>query len=202
MEAEQSELKALKDISNLVETIHDYESLKEDITNINDQIRKKWEELQKAEFLLEAKQLKMLYELQHIYPIKLNDACDAFTIRGLELPSDLNQQRDDDIISSALGYVVHLLQLISKYLEIPLRYQLLYYSSRSMIRDPIHGLNQAYPLFRKNTERERFDRAIVWLKKDVEQVLLTRGLVYDPLKDILFNLNQLFSCELCPALAF
>lgn len=202
MEAEQSELLALKDISNLTETIREYESLTEDIASMNGQFQKKWEELQKAEFLLEAKQLKMLYELQLIYPIKLNDTSDAYTIRGLELPSDLNQQRDDDIISSALGYVVHLLQLVSKYLDIPLRYQLLYYSSRSLIRDPIHGLNQAYPLFRKNTERERFDRAIVWLKKDVEQVLLTRGLVFDPTKDILYNLSQLFSCELCPALAF
>jgi hypothetical protein len=70
-----------------------------------------------------------------------------------------------------------------------------------MIRDPVQGSAGTLPLFRRNVEKERFERAIVWLKRDVEQLLLTRALYYDPAKDVLQNLQQLFQCELCPKLA-
>lgn len=201
-DALETELLAVREISNLTHELQTHQELSESVIEINEFIRKKWELLQKAEFLLEARQLKMLYELQNIYPIVLNDTTDVYSIRGLELPADLNQQRDDDVVSAALGYVVHLVYLTSKYLDIPLRYQLFYYSSRSMIRDSVSGLNQALPLFRKNTEKERFDRALEWLRKDIEQVLQTRGILYEPTKDILQNLNKLFVCELCPSLTF
>lgn len=91
--------------------------------------------------------------------------------------------------------------LASKYLEVPMRYQILFLGSRSMIRDPLQGSAGTLPLFRRNVEKERFDRAIVWLKKDIEQLLLSRGYTYEPHKDILYNLHQLFQCEMCPKLA-
>lgn len=187
-------------------------NINEDLSTYNDKFRKKWEELQKTQFLLEAKQLKLLSELQSIYPITISETnpsqlvngivMNVYCIRGIELLADMNQQRDDELISSALGYVVHLLLLASKYLEIPLRYQLFFYASRSMIRDPVSGSGQALPLFRRGTEKERFDRALAWLKKDIEQLILTRGISYDANRDILYNLNQLFACELCSSLAF
>ena len=42
--------------------------------------------------------------------------------------------------------------------QIPLRYQLLFMASRSFIRDPVVGNGTTLPLFRRGTERERFDR--------------------------------------------
>jgi len=92
------------------------------------------------QFLNEARQVKLLSELQNIYPIhlvdKTKDSHDVWAIRSLELPKDLTSL-DDEHISSALGYVVHLLAMISKYLQIPLRYQLIYAASRSSIRDRV-----------------------------------------------------------------
>jgi UV radiation resistance-associated gene protein len=111
-----------------------------------------------------------------------------------------NSLKDDEQISSALGYVVHVLVLAAKYLQIPLRYEVIYCSSRSMIRDAVVGSGRALPLFKRGVERERFDRALLWLQKDVEQLMLLRGYVYDRKKSILGNLKQLFSCEMCPKL--
>lgn len=150
--------------------------------------------------MLEARQLKLLSDLQTIYPIEKNDGGE-YAIRGLELPADM-QSKDDEVISAALGYVVHLIVLASKYLEVPLRYQLLYMGSRSFIRDPVLGNSGGtYPLFKRNVEKDRFDRGVQWLKRDVEQLLLTRGVHYDAGRDILHNLHQLFYCEMCPKLA-
>eukprot|EP00968_Pinguiococcus_pyrenoidosus_P015575 scaffold1439_cov282-Pinguiococcus_pyrenoidosus.AAC.11 len=67
-----------------------------------------------------------------------------WAIRGLELPKDLSG-KDDEHISSALGYAAHLVLMLSKYLAVPLRYQILYYSSRSAIRDEVRdGANARY----------------------------------------------------------
>ena len=72
----------------------------------------------------------------------------------------------------------------------------MFYASRSMIRDPVQANGNALPLFRRGTERERFDRAIVWLKRDIEQLLLTRGIPYEANKCILFNVNKIFEHEM------
>jgi hypothetical protein len=70
-----------------------------------------------------------------------------------------------------------------------------------MIRDPLQGSAGTLPLFRRNVEKERFDRAVSWLRKDIEQLLSSRGVNYESNKDILCNLHQLFQCEMCPKLA-
>lgn len=66
---------------------------------------------------------------QAIYPIKYQDSLKEFTIRGLELPADLYSM-DDERISSALGYTAHLVCMLAKYLQVPLRYQVIYNASR------------------------------------------------------------------------
>lgn len=71
-----------------------------------------------------------------------------------------------------------------------------------MIKDPVYtAMGGSLPLFRRGSERERFDRAIVWLKKDIEQLLQVRGHSYDPNREILGNLQLLFSCEACNSMA-
>ena len=169
------------------------------------------DELAGSKFMLEARQLKLMSELQSIYPIEQLDVNSDYAIRGVELPRDLSQ-KDDEAVAAGLGYVVHLLILLSKYLEVPLRYQLIYQASRSMIRDPISsgglpsstsisGGGLVLPLYRRNVDRDRFERALIWLQRDVEQLLACRGLGFDTKKDMLGNLQQLFVCDMCPRLA-
>jgi hypothetical protein len=67
-----------------------------------------------------------------------------------------------------------------------------------MIRDPSMGRGVALPLYKRGVERDRFERALAWLQKDVEQILAVRGISYDRQKGMLFNLRQLYACEMCP----
>lgn len=116
--------------------------------------------------------------------------------------------RNDEQVSTALGYVVHLLLLVSKYLEVPLRYQLLFFASRSLIKDPVAaplslgaggGLQNGVvlPLYRSGVDKQRFECALQWLRVDVEQLLQSRGAVFNPRLGLLFNIQQLFACESC-----
>lgn len=67
---------------------------------------------------------------------------------------------------------------------------------RSAVRDNVTGAGVAYPLFRRGVEKERFDRGVQLLGRDVEQMLIARGV---PVKrgtgQILRNLERLMSVE-------
>lgn len=54
-------------------------------------------------------------------------------ICGLPLPVNLLSGGEDELVYAALGNVVHVLTMISKYLMISLRYQLVYAASRSQV---------------------------------------------------------------------
>ena len=144
----------------------------------------------KAKFLLEARQIKLVGELQTIYPIETQPVSGRYTIRGLEMPPIDCPQREEEQLTTALGYLVHLLLLLSKYLAVPLRYQLLYFSSRSMIKDAVSG--HSMPLYRKDIDIERFKKAFVWLQRNVEQLLDAKGLVFDKKRHVLGEVNRLF----------
>ena len=86
------------------------------------------------------------------------------------------------------------------HLQITLRYQLVFCSSRSSVGD-----SAAYsygsltgtvilPLYKKNVEKDRFERAVIWLGRDLQQILSYMGIEYEPKKNILYNLNKIFSC--------
>lgn len=239
--ANEEEQLEIMDCHFLDNIIHSFSSAPEiceitrnDIKQINEHIKAKWEELQLSRFLVEARQIKLLCELKTIYPICSSSAAlnvsssstnllqgssnanltqstsssssgnEIFSIRGIELPSDISLQRDDEQVSTALGYIVHLLLLISKYLEIPLKYQPIFMASRSMIRDNVQSTSsssQYFPLYRKGTDKDKYEKALLWLRKDIEQVLSSRGVTYEYSRDMLYNLNLLFSCELCSYLA-
>ena len=174
------------------------EQLSQSVAALGQQWQVRRDELGRNQFFFEARKIKLLSELQGIYPIELCESGE-YSIRGIELPMDLGQ-RDDEQISSALGYLVHLLLLASKYLAVPLRYQLLFFASRSMIRGPIQSSGAALPLYKRGTERERFDRALVWLQRDVLQLLQSRKIPYNNRMSMLCNVGHLFACEMCPSL--
>eukprot|EP00597_Dinobryon_sp_UTEXLB2267_P003444 CAMPEP_0170067822 /NCGR_PEP_ID=MMETSP0019_2-20121128/7014_1 /TAXON_ID=98059 /ORGANISM="Dinobryon sp., Strain UTEXLB2267" /LENGTH=377 /DNA_ID=CAMNT_0010275285 /DNA_START=539 /DNA_END=1672 /DNA_ORIENTATION=- len=236
------------------------ERLQEQMT----QLQQQRVELTKVRFLHEARQVKLLSELQSIYPIdpghreaplssnsnnnvntnnniganttnslsSSSAAADAIgtgssaswgggwspsAIRGIELvwggkdllcsgPGNnavLRHSSEDELVAAGLSYVAHLLILASKYLAVPLRYQIIFMGSRSMIRDIVssNSAHSTLPLHRRNVERDRFERALLWLRRDVEQLLSSRGVQFDPAMDLLANLHQLFVCEMCPRIA-
>ena len=143
------------------------------------------ENLSLTGFLLEARRIKMLKDLREIYPIQ-SLSNDRYAIRGLELPIGMNFV--DDHVSSALGFTCHLVYMSSKYLSIPLRYRLICNASRSAVQDG----DIVYPLFRTNTERPQFDRAVHLLEKDIECLLKLRGVQYLPRTHLLAKLDRLF----------
>ena len=154
-------------------------------------------ELWQTRLLLDARQAKLIGELHAIYPIQETEARE-FAIRGLELPVDLSS-KDDEHVSSALGFVCHVMVMLSKYLEVPLRYQLIFSASRSLVRDRVFSSGASggtYPLFRKGVDRERFERAVRLLEADVEQLLVARDAEFDPRAPVLANLRSLFTHEL------
>ena len=140
---------------------------------------------------LEVRRAKVLRDLRQIYPIQcLPD--NVYTIGGMHLPSDLNNPNvPDAIVSTALGYVCHLVYMSSKYLCAPLRYRLFCNSSRSAVQDD--GV-AVYPLFRERVvEREQFDRACTLLNRNVEHLLRGRCItIPDSRSHILDKLNSLF----------
>lgn len=169
--------------------------------------RKAEEDSVRVQFILEARQVKLVGELQTVYPIDRissegsGGGKERFAIRGVELTSPFEgSPRDDEQISTVLGYIAHVVLLLSKYLEIPLRWQVLFFASRSIIRDPAQKdpKDQNLPLYRKDVEPERFRRAVLLLTKDVEQLMQRRDILFESNKGILHNLYKLFRREMDP----
>lgn len=149
-------------------------------------------EVQKDEFLREAQQMKLLRELQTIYPITL-DSQKGYLIRNLRLPVDIiTTAVPEEEISAALGYCCHLMFMIAKYLGIGLRYRLFCNSSRSAIQyDAVTFL----PLFvsrSNNIEREQVDRGMALLGANADCILMTHGIEFTPKSHILARLKRVF----------
>eukprot|EP00043_Microstomoeca_roanoka_P008474 m.81628 g.81628 ORF g.81628 m.81628 type:complete len:462 (-) comp14255_c1_seq6:166-1551(-) len=123
-----------------------------------------------------------LYSVYHVKPITEN----LCSIMGIELPNGTYSDRDDEALSTALGYVAHLVLMISKYLQLPLRYPLRLLGSRSCIIDDISYDRQErqrrFPLHSRVKDRSMFEHGVFLLNKDVQQLLEHHGLgVRDPL---------------------
>ena len=197
---EKIQLQNLRVQKDQIKHIENCEQRVTNISDLNDLIPRQKDCLFKLQFILESRQIFLINKLSEIYPIskQCSNGDFSFTIRGLDL-------NDNEICETALGYLVHLLLLISKYLDCPLRYQLLYYSSRSMIKDIIAfpALASAtattqgviLPLYRRGIERERFELAIQWVKCDIQQIMLCRQLSYNIEECMLANMYRFFTFE-------
>lgn len=102
-----------------------------------------------------------------------------YTIRGLKLPTTQLTAYDEEQISTALGYVAHFVLLLSKYLNIPLRYRIIYRGSRSTICDDTASYTQ-FPLYFKSVEDKRFELAFFFLNKNIEHVTTNNNNKYNP----------------------
>ena len=99
---------------------------------------------------------------------------------------------DDEKVSTALGYAVLCVQLISKWYALPLRYRLVHFGSRSTVWDECEGeggggagaggtggregVGVCYPLYGRGVESGRFEYAVYFLTQNVEFVLNERVL--------------------------
>ncbi|KAF4042588.1 putative p63 related protein [Phytophthora infestans] len=151
----------------------------------------------RAAHKIRSRQAMLVKQLGTVYPIEYVGAGE-YSIRGIRIAnSDFTGggRNDEDMISTALGYIAHLVFMLSKYLQVNLRYRVVPYSSRSFLKDEINDPQGEYPLYRKGVERERHEKAIRFLRKDVEQLLFARSL--DPTLEapILARLKELTDAE-------
>ncbi|RZC33793.1 sporulation-specific protein 15 [Asbolus verrucosus] len=114
---------------------------------------------------------QLLQQLLFIYPIqKVSDK--KYTIHGIYVPnSDVLSDCSDTGISVALGYITHVLLMSSTFLQVPLRYQMTHYGSRSYITDHVSPIlpdkERDFPLFTKGKEKIQFTYAVYLLNKNI-----------------------------------
>jgi uncharacterized DUF497 family protein len=113
-----------------------------------------------------------------------------YSINGCTLNNSHFHGQDEEKIATGLGYVCHLVQLLSKYLDIPLRYPMVPMMSRSTIQDVVVSSDR-YPLYSKAQSIDQFRTAVALLNRNVEQLVLSQGLEPGPLRETLPNLKLL-----------
>lgn len=144
----------------------------------------------KVGFVLEAQRIRLVRELSTIYPITVEDEL-RFYIRGLEIPCAFYAGTvPDDVVSAALGFLCHLVHLLSKYLGVHLRYRLHCQSSRSAVQDE---RTATFPLFQgRSVEREQLEYGVHLLNMNVECICRTRGIRLSPELHILAKTSRIY----------
>lgn len=138
---------------------------------------------------------QLISELNLIYPI-VEVSSEKFTICGVHLPNSEDFAGHDDLqISIALGFVTHIIQMISVFLQIPLRYPVIHYGSRSRIideiTDKIPDSEREFCLYIKGKEKLQFHYAVYLLNKNIAQMRWLCGLPTSDLRNTLENLSFL-----------
>lgn len=135
---------------------------------------------------LRCRQIRMLHEVCQVYPIKRESDGRYWTIRSLCIASidTLSRQdlREEENISTALGYLAHLLVTLASILEVPLRITVNHAGcSRSYLCDPHESLDsnvapREWPLYYgRGLEKSRFETALRLLRDGLHQFLYSRG---------------------------
>jgi hypothetical protein len=133
--------------------------------------------------------VRLVCQLRDVYRVeRLDDG--TYTINGFVLPNSNFTGCDEEKIATALGYVCHALQLLCRYLGVPLRYPMAPMLSRSSIQDPISNLGK-YPLYSKGQDATRFEYGVFLLNKNLEQLVHSEGLEIESLRATLPNLKLL-----------
>lgn len=148
-----------------------------------------------------ARRVVLLQQVEFIYPIELVDGVTLlFSIvdvplanRVLEDESQRLEGENDDIVSSALGFIGQVVGLVSVYMDTPIHYPIATAGSRSIIQDGISVMTgpRIFPLYSKGVERYRFDYAIFLLNKDIEQLMNNFGITVLDIRNTLPNLKNL-----------
>jgi ankyrin repeat protein len=143
---------------------------------------------------LDRRRWKLIGELNEIYPVH-NAPTDnhCLCICGIRLPnSDSFLGCDEEEVATALGSVCHIILLISKYLEVPLRYPMRPMCSRSFVLDEITAdVPTKYPLYYRGVDKQSFATGVFLLNKNVEVLLESQNIRGFPLRHTLRNVQKL-----------
>ncbi|XP_014213895.1 UV radiation resistance-associated gene protein [Copidosoma floridanum] len=147
---------------------------------------------------------QLISELNCIYPIKL-EAEDKFTINNVHLPdSERLDLANDTQVAVALGFVAHTTQMIANFLNVPTRYPIIHYGSRSKIIDHINenlpDADRQFPLFARSKDKLQFHYAVYLLNKNIAQLRWYCGLLTSDLRATLSNLSGLINVKPCNTL--
>ena len=140
---------------------------------------------------------QLISELSLIYPIT-QDENGKFRIHHVHLPDseDLELSNDTEV-AVALGFVAHTTQMIASFLNIPTRYPLIHYGSRSKVIDHITenlpDNDRQFPLFARSKVKLQFRYAVYLLNKNIAQLRWYCGLPTTDLRATLPNLATLIS---------
>ena len=138
---------------------------------------------------------KLIHQLRLIFPITYSASSRHWSIRSLKLPNLNLNSYNDEMMSTVIGYIVAVTLQLSRILFIPLKYKLVYQSSRSIIIDELNAANQkntnitnntranaivnntlnvnSYPLYFKNTDETLVECGLILLQKNIQQMLET-----------------------------
>eukprot|EP01083_Nonionella_stella_P255028 875820_1 len=179
-------------------------------------------ELSLTQHRLHLRRRKLMHQLSSLYPIQIIQKPRPMThssthgstheyqqapigvrpeisIRGMVLPLNNVYSLGDEKASAAMGYIAHIVLLISKFLGVSIRYRIIYRCSASTICDDTHHpelSTEEYPLYTRGVDRARFEQACVLIRKNVWQILSVRGVKDSGFPShILHNLHCLFEYE-------
>ncbi|KAJ8927868.1 hypothetical protein NQ314_019612 [Rhamnusium bicolor] len=141
---------------------------------------------------LQLRRRQLMKELLFIYPIEKFSE-NKYTVLGIYLPnSDILTDCSDTKLSIALGYITHIVIMSSTFLQVPLRYPLTHYGSRSYITDNVSPLlpdrERNFPLYTRGKDKAQFTYAVYLLNKNLAQL---RWLFYMNTSDLRATLSNL-----------
>jgi hypothetical protein len=169
-------------------------------------------DLFRSEFRLEAHRIRLLKQLQLIFPIRvmsINITVNPpqypqhqYTIASIPLPDDIHSVSvSDDQVSTSIGFLCYLVSLTSKYLAVTPRYKLICRFSRSAIIDDLAGTmssnnkpSTVYPLFRERgaVDKEQLNHGFALLVRNIDCLLEMRQVDYYNGWNALAKMEKLF----------
>ncbi|XP_067121613.1 UV radiation resistance-associated protein [Centruroides vittatus] len=187
--------------SDLLDRLQQLQKDKEKLIEMQKYHTESRENLLKTNAKLLFRQKQLISELSDIYPMVQFPDKKSFSICGVFLPdSEDFAGRDEKMLSVALGYVCHIISMMSHFLNVPLRYPVHHFGSRSTIidhiTDKISIKEREFPLYAKGKSQMHFKYGVYLLNKNIAQLRHYFNLSTQDLRATLPNLHSLIELKL------
>mmetsp|Transcript_9330 Transcript_9330/g.29700 ORF Transcript_9330/g.29700 Transcript_9330/m.29700 type:complete len:222 (+) Transcript_9330:125-790(+) len=142
------------------------------------------------DYALLAIRASLIEQIHAYYPIVCSEN-GGYSICRAQLSSHTVSKYDDQL-AIVLGFISHVLLLVGKYLQVPLRYHLCYHASRSSVQDRTIDPKVMHVVYlQKDSDRRHWTRAVSFISALVEQLSAARSLSYAIHRPLLFNIRKL-----------